>query len=111
MPKKALTDEQKSFIVAERDNVSPADLAKNMFGIGERTVAKYIATLTTITTPKSNDSPVTTIKAQEPEGHAVMDAGKSAMVDTITKSAVLDLTGKACAINPSKPLPKNVILD
>ena len=114
MPKKSLTEEQKKFI-ADNKQTSAQDLAKNMYGIGAKTVEKYLQSLTA--EPKNSkqavEESITTIKTDPSvhKGVAVMTSEKSLMVDEIAKQGKVDLTGTATKIYQDKPAPDGVVIN
>jgi ribosomal protein S13 len=129
MPKKSLTEEQKKQIADNCQNTSAADLAKPLYGIGEKTVQKYINTLEVKTDPAvqttSEPEPKTTqqrvktsIQAIHPEGKVtqkggvVMTAGNSKIVDEVTKGSKASIgSDVATKIYPNEPLPPGVRIE
>jgi hypothetical protein len=111
MPKKSLTNDHKKVIAVESTTKTAAEIAKDMYGIGEKTVQKYIDEINAVVTPPPQKNPaITTITGDAPRGSVVMDQATSTIVDAINRPSKLDLRGKASAINKNKPVPNGVIL-
>ena len=96
MPKKSLNDEQKKVIREKKDSLTAAELAADMYGIGEKTVQKYLDSLSTSDKPeqtpmnqavKENIQPI--IPADKPvtqNGAAIMTPGASIHSDKVNQN-------------------------
>lgn len=113
MPKKSLNEEQKQIVRDKKDTVSAEEIAKDMYGIGTKTVQKYIDSLpkTEEAVEETKDEQTAPLSQAVPSamrpivddraGSAIMTPGASKHGDEIQKKSTLEYADSISEVYPN----------